>query len=211
MYQILKSPITYLVLIGMLVFFVVFCGIFLKFKNGLVSYVLYFLLLGVTGYCGYQMVLPNIVPTPDPTDPEKMLTKVLDIKAKGVILKRRIGKTRPLPLYGVSLPKDNVSLSNIKYFLTTAYPDMQFEVVYSDRVYGIVLYNLAGEDVNKELIKQGLVFINNDSPASYLAVMAMHDRPVTYSSWFSIFIVGCASISIILVNRRYLLGVNYAR
>lgn len=162
----LLSPMGVPVILVIATILLALAGIFVQFRNGLVSALLFCLLLGglvTASVCGLSSLRENL----RLGNPRKV--EITGISEEGLLLpKKRFQLTRSYQLLGVTPVLDDTSSATVMRLID----GKSVEIRSSDRFPGVVATTYDGVDVNRYLLSAGLGTVAREAPPSYHALEA---------------------------------------
>ena len=167
-YRLLTSPQaeTAILCIALLLF--LFFGAFVKLKNGWLSWVAYFILIGIP----ISLLTINLININLPVEDLKLSdTKkesYIDINGDGIVVRRALRRGVTLPLLVIRELTDPRRIEDLASFIDNHYDNKLVYYKTSKKYPGIVLVDEFGNDLNLELINNGYVKISEKAPSQYL-------------------------------------------
>ena len=154
--------------IGLLITFtliLLLCALFIKFKNGWLSW-FSFILFEVVGLVLIVSLTRNTYYSDNLKLKSPEVKSVLDVTEEGVVLERRF-RPRATPLLGVEFPSGN-NFQPVRERILGSCFDKKLFVCKSSAYTGVVLYDAENRCINEALLREGLAYISGTAPRQYI-------------------------------------------
>ena len=168
LYRIVSNPMTMFVCTIAIVALLLLAGAFIKFKNGVFSWICYFAVL--TMPLGYIVLTAwSLVYPPEELElSEANIHTYTMIEYDGITLSKGILRKHKYPLLGVAPIRTQQRLDDVKN-LIEAYSKDKTITYKTSKVYsGIVLYDDEGNDLNLLILKRGYANVAELAPIQYV-------------------------------------------
>lgn len=168
LYRIVSNPMTMFVCTVAIVALLLLAGAFIKFKNGVFSWLCYLSVL--TMPLGYVVLTAwSIAYPPEELELSDINTSTyISINSDGITLSKGILRRHKYPLLGVAPIRTQQRLDEVRTLIET-YSKNNTIRYKTSRVYsGIVVYDDAGNDLNLLMLKRGYANVAELAPMSYV-------------------------------------------
>ena len=168
LYRIVSNPMTMFVCTVVIVALLLLAGAFIKFKNGVFSWICYLSVL--TMPLGYVVLTAwSIAYPPEELELSDINTSTyISINSDGITLSRGILRKHKYPLLGVAPIRTQQRLDDVKN-LIEAYSNNKTITYKTSKVYsGIVIYDDEGNDLNLLMLKRGYTNVAELAPIQYV-------------------------------------------
>lgn len=213
-YRLLTNPQLETAVLCLSVLLLLFFGAFVKLKNGILSWICFFILLGIPVTLLTINIININLPTEDLQLSDIKTEQYISVTGDGIAFKRFLRRTVTEPLLGIQSTRDQQRIDDIVSFVQRNYPDGNISYRTSKKYSGIMLVDGSGKDLNMVLIRDGYVNIADKTPSQYL-VAANDARKRGVGIWavkvgmrpdtmlHFTFYIGFCLMGVILTNEYY--------
>lgn len=168
LYRIVSNPMTMFICTVAIVALLLLAGAFIKFKNGIFSWICYFAVL--TMPLGYVVLTAwSLTCPPEELElSEANVNTYISIEADGITLSKGILRKHKYPLLGVAPIRTQQRLDDVKALIASYSHDRAITYKTSKVYSGIVLYDDDGNDLNLLMLKRGYANVAELAPIQYV-------------------------------------------
>ena len=196
LYRLFTNPMLETAVLCGSVLLCLFFGAFVKFKNGVFSWLCYFILLGIPVTLLTIQIINVNLPMEDMQLSNIKAERYIDVNGDGIVFKRFVRRTTTEPLLGLQTITDPQRIDDFVTFVKTNYPDGIISYKTSRKYDGIMLVDSSGKDLNGALIMDGYVNVSDKTPTQYL-VAANIARARGVGIWASTVGQSCDNLKLI--------------
>lgn len=168
LYRIVSNPITMFICTVAIVALLLLAGAFIKFKNGIFSWICYFAVLtmplGYVALTAWSLAYP-----PEELElSEANIHTYTSIEPDGITISKGVLRKHKYPLLGISPIRTQQRLDDVKNLVESYSKDKTITYKTSKVYSGIVLYDDEGNDLNLLMLKRGYANVAELAPIQYV-------------------------------------------
>lgn len=220
LYRIVSNPFTIFICTTALVAILLLAGAFIKFKNGIFSWICYLLVLCLPLAYVVLTAWSLCYPPEDLSLSEPQVHTYINIEADGITISKGILRKVKYPLLGIKPVMTQQRLDDIKGLIESYATDKTITYRTSKVYSGIIIYDDQGNDLNLLMLKRGYANVQELAPIQYVkateaakfnkvgiwAVIvsgsAPPDRTKFYAYVASIIVLTITSIIVVIYRRK---------
>lgn len=168
LYRVVSNPFTIFICTTALVAILLLAGAFIKFKNGIFSWICYFLVLCLPLAYVVLTAWSICYPPEDLSLSEPQIHTYINIEADGITISKGIIRRVKYPLLGIKPAMTQQRLADIKGLIESYAKDGTITYRTSKVYSGIILYDDQGNDLNLLMLKRGYANVQELAPIQYV-------------------------------------------
>lgn len=162
---VLTRPVVWIGLLVAFTLILLLCALFIKFKNGWVSWIS-FILFETVGVILIISLTKSVYFSDDLKLGAIEVKSIVDVTEEGVVFERRF-RPRATPLLGVEFPSGE-NFQPVRERILSSCFDKKLFVCKSSAYAGVVLYDAEKTCINETLLREGLAYVSGTAPQQYI-------------------------------------------
>ena len=168
LYRVVSNPFTIFICTTALVAVLLLAGAFIKFKNGIFSWICYFLVLCLPLAYVLLTTWSMCYPPEDLSLSDPQIHTYINIEADGITISKGVLRRVKYPLLGVKPVMTQQRLDDVKGLITAYIKDNTITYRTSKVYPGIIVYDDNGNDLNLLMLKRGYANVQELAPIQYV-------------------------------------------